>query len=130
VFEDEQVLKRQLEVCAGMDMPQQIPPEVLKRLMLSYVVFPNEDYIINHGFSASADEVKRGDRGGLGLYQLYLVGCVNYQTAGHTARHHTHFGYMVFPHGRKGKGFLEIGEKVPPENLMLKELMRGGDYAD
>jgi hypothetical protein len=111
VFTDEQVLKRQLEVCAGMDMPQQIPPEVLKRLLLSYVVFPNEDYTINHGFSASAEEVKRGDRGGLGLYELYLVGCVSYQIAGHAARHHTHFAYMVFPHGREDKGFLEIGRR-------------------
>lgn len=129
-FDTDQVLRRQLEVCAGMDMPQQIPPEVLQRLELSYVVFPNEDYIINHGFSASAEEVKRGDRGGLGLYELYLAGCVSYQIAGHAARHHTHFAYMVFPHHRKGKGFLEIGEKVPPENLILHELMRGGDYAD
>jgi hypothetical protein len=126
---DQEVLKRQLDVCAGTDQPQ-IPPEFRDRFLLSYIVFPNEDYQINHGFNASADEVKRGDIGGLGLYELYLVGCVDYQIAGHAARHHTRFAYMVFPHGREGKGFLEIGENVPPENLVLHKLMTGGDYAD
>jgi hypothetical protein len=129
-FSHEHVLKRQLEVCAGMDEPQ-VPHEWRERLELSSVVFPNEDYIINHGFSASAEEVKRGDSGDLGVYELYLVGCVNYQIAGYAAHHHTHFAYMVFPHGRERKGGpLEIGENVPSENLTLHELMRGGDYAD
>jgi hypothetical protein len=93
---------------------------------LSYAIFPDDDYTVHYGNGVIGDDVERGRIGNTEMFSMYLVGCVDYQFVGHAAHHQTRFAYEVIPRGHS----LKIGENVPMENLTLRKVFFGGDYAD
>jgi hypothetical protein len=104
-------------------MAQQSLCQNVQSPLMPCPVFPDEVIYMEQGFALGWPEIERGRLPGTDIMQIYLVGCVDYQFAGHDAHHQTGFGCEI-------RGAERIGEDVPLEHLKLMRMFMGGcDYA-
>ena len=103
---------------------------------MSYAIFPDATFISDIGFGIGPEDLERGRLAGddfrTDFFQIYLVGCVDYQFSGHDIHHQTRFIYEVYRTDPAGVRLaLSIGQDVPLERLALyKTIIGRGDYAD
>lgn len=121
----DQVLAEQAEFCQAVKSN--------KSKVLSYALFPDDVYPQEVDFPMSSEQVEKGrfidNRTVSGIY---VVGCVDYQFAGHDRHHQTQFAWQLFgiePQSDYAVS-LEIGRDVPRDRLKMVKMFMGGDYAD
>lgn len=118
----EQIIAEQHMVCKNVESR-----------LVSEAVFPGDDYYFTRSFVMPMPEVEMRRIPESSCIYVYLVGCVDYQVAGHEVHHQTGFAYEVYSTRTEKPDVivaaLEIGEDVPLERLGLVKMFMGGDYA-
>jgi hypothetical protein len=101
---------------------------------MAQTLFPGDPYIQRLSFSMPNDALQRGRMLPTDLvFNIFLVGCVDYTFGGQTTHHQTGFVYEVSTFGPEAPHInraIRIGENLPSERIRLSKPVLSIDFAN